>query len=461
MDQVQIKNIIRLAKKHTYQPAPDIYLDKIERDLYRVINFDSENEYAITVLAKFLFERKKYNEALIQFNSLLKINKNIHTAYYGIYKCNIMLNDYSISYQFLSKYVESKDNNIIKRGTEIIFSLHELILNNKLPEKINEKEIFLMNIIKDKELLLKYQELVESYNLNDYGNCIVLADECEKISREKNIFFEFVTLKKLLNEANVILKRNIANNLNIVHENLKVAIENKDFNKAIQILYYIPKINIKNEKLIYNSIYILIKNNYLEESKKILDMFIKNKNNKIFIDTLYKAINNQIEFNKLSEKEVENYKIAIEEGHKYYRERNLEYAYYMYTFGEYTTENSIFLYYMGKILFKLKRYDEALEYLKQYVTIGTDKLGKAYLYLTAIYESKRNYKKAIYYSEIVEKLDKIFATGYEMYYICDRENLDEDLLKMKLQNKKMMYEDFGWEYNEELNNVSNCKIKRI
>lgn len=458
MDKIQIEKIIRLGKKHTYQSAPDMYLDKIERDLYRVIKFDNENEYAITVLAKFLFERRKYKEALIQFNSLLKNNKNMHIAYYGIYKCSIMLNDYSNSYQYLSKYIESKSDDIIKSGTKIIFSLHELILKNKFPEHINENEIFLMNRIENQELLVKYQKLIELYNLRDYEKCILLADECEKISREKNIFIEFVTLKTLLNEANIILKRNIVNNIDNVYENLKLAIESKDFKKTILILYYIPKINIKNEKLIYNSIYILIKNNYLEEAKEILDMFIKGNKNKIFINTLYKVINNQIELNNLSERELESYKIAIEKGHQYYQDGNLEYAYYTYKFGEYTTGNSIFLYYIGKILFKLKRYNEALDYLNQYVKIGTDKLNKAYLYLATIYRNKRNYKKAIYYGDCVEKLDKIFATNYEMYYIGDNEDPEVDLLKMNLQNKKAMYEDC---FSEELNNSSICKVKKI
>lgn len=355
-----------------------------------------------------------------------------------MYKCYLMLDDYVNSYKNITQYIEKRNVQNIKLGSEIILSLYDIILNNNYNQKINETKYFIMNNIKDKELQEIYKQLVEAYNSRDYKKCLILVDKCEEISRRKNILVEFCTLKKLLNQVNIITNKN---RLLTSYEDLKNALKNNDYNEIIQILINIPKFHIQNDELVYSSFYSLIKNNYIEESQQILDTFIKTNSNKLILNSLQKIINEQVNYNKLSEDEKNSYQVAIEKGYTYYEEGNIEYAYYMYTFGEYTTNNNIFNYYKGKMLYKLGRIEKALIYFEEYVKNGSDKLAKAYLYMASIYNVKKNYKRAIYYNNMSSNLDKIFATGYEIIPYCDK-NEEEDLLKLKLQKMSYMYKDY-------------------
>jgi len=206
----------------------------------------------------------------------------------------------------------------------------------------------------------------------------------------------------------------------------------------IEILMNMPKYILTNDGLIYNSIYVLIKNNYLQESQAILEKIIKSKSNKLFINTLQNAINNQLEYNKLSEEQKVSYQTAIEYGHIYYQEENIEQAYDLYTYGLYVTGNNIFLYYIGKMLYKAGNYKEAEIYLKEYIKEEIDKLAKAYLYLGWISIYKWDYKKAKYYSNKSDELNKLYGTNF-ISSIYDINNPETDPTKLNLQKAKRMY----------------------
>jgi len=198
----QIYNIIRLSKKHTYMESPEHYLDKLERNLYKIIYNDNTNEIAIETLAKFLYERKKYREALHQFRRLINLNDKKVGAIYGMYKCYAMLDDYENSYECINRYIELKKNAKLKSGAEIIVSAYEIILNNNKSIKISNTSSFIMNKIDDPDLKIKYIELVNSYNEEDYERCLSLVDECQDICKSKHLMIEFDTFKHILNKVN-------------------------------------------------------------------------------------------------------------------------------------------------------------------------------------------------------------------------------------------------------------------
>ena len=79
---------------------------------------------------------------------------------------------------------------------------------------------------------------------------------------------------------------------------------------------------------------------------------------------------------------------------------------------------------------------------EEYIKTGAEKLGKAYLYLATIHKNMHDNKTALYYSRLVETLNKMYDTDYEMYYIYDKDNQDEDPVKMRLQSNKRMYSNY-------------------
>lgn len=68
MELNKVNKTISLGRKYAYESTNESYLDKIERDLYKVIYEDKLNQTAVETLAKFLFERKNIENHL--FNLL-------------------------------------------------------------------------------------------------------------------------------------------------------------------------------------------------------------------------------------------------------------------------------------------------------------------------------------------------------------------------------------------------------
>lgn len=434
MDNEQKSRIISLAKKYTYEEARPSFLDVIEKNMKDLIKQDNNDYKSIEVFAKFLYSRKKYVEAIKEFNQIADIKECRTRVLYALYKCNVMLGRYEEALFFIKSYITEKENENIVLGMKIILSSFDIILNNNY-SAVSVYDKFLMNEIKDAELKEKYTELVINYNKKNFSKCIFLSEECDAICKRKKILIEFETFKEIL------LKVKEISQPNVYHE-LEKARSLKDYQRMIELLSELPKHSLKKEKLVYNSIYRLIKAGYYREIEEILLNLPVTKDNKIIINTLKKAIINQIEFENLTEIQKENYAIAIKLGKKHYKNWDVPTAYDVYRYGEYTTGNNIFLYYIGKMYFKIGEEKLALEYFEEYIKVGSDKLAKAYLYLATIYKHKHDNRKALYYSNLVEVLNKMYDTDYEMYYIRDKNNPDEDPLKMRLQGQKMLYKQY-------------------
>lgn len=439
MDEIQIKTVINLVKKYTYEEAREDFLNKLEFEMESIVSLNNNYQY-VELFAKFLYGRKKYAKAIEKFNSIKNIDECRARVNYALFKCFVMVGNYSEAYKCINNYIMERKNENIVLGMGIILSSFDIIFNNTYT-KIEVTDLFLMNKIKDSELQKKYAELVENFNKKNFSRCIDLANECDKICKFKKIMIEFETFSMLLIKLKEISSPDL-------YQELKEAKAEHNFERIIEIIKELPTIEIKNERLFYSSLYLLIKNGYSKEVENILSNTYFSKENKVIVSTLKKAIVEQREYEKLSEVQKENYYTALKLGNKYYRNYEVETAYDVYTFGEYTTGLCIFKYYIGKMFFKAGQERLAKKYFEEYIKVGAEKLGKAYLYLATIYKNMHDNKTALYYSKLVEMLNKMYDTDYEMYYIYDKNNKEEDPVKMRLQGKKKMYNVFFKENSE-------------
>lgn len=437
MNNNEKEKIKGLIKKYTYEPAKDSFLDVLENEMKKVVSLNDCDHSSIEVYAKFLFSREKYEEAIKAFNSILNVDECRARAIYGLYKCYVMKGNYKNAYKSIIEYIDERKSMDVLSGMHIILSCFEIIFDKRF-SNIEVSNLFLMNKINDSELKEKYAELIDNFNKKNFSRCITLAEECDEICKSKKILIEFETFKNLLIEV----KRVSTPNLYI---ELKQARTEKNYNRMVEIINELPKINIKELKLYYSSLYLLIRNGYYRELENVLSNLEVTKDNKIILSALRKAVLERIEYEKLSDIQKENCSIARKLGKKHYKAYDIETAYDLYLYGLYTTEYSVFYYYIGKMFFKKENYRDAKKYLEKYASLGTEKLGKAYVYLAAIYTKLHKNQKALHYSKMVEKLNLIYSTDYEMFYIYDSTNPEEDSVKMRLQTNKSMYKNF---YND-------------
>lgn len=133
-------------------------------------------------------------------------------------------------------------------------------------------------------------------------------------------------------------------------------------------------------------IYNLIKENKLEEAKELLSKIEVTESNQLLVTMLLNYIKDQEYLLSLTEEQRTEINNMITKGSECYKNRNNKEALEIYIMGEYIYDYSVFLYYLGKMYYKIHDYNESEKYLKRYIEVGSDKLPKAYLYLFKIAE---------------------------------------------------------------------------
>ena len=223
------------------------------------------------------------------------------------------------------------------------------------------------------------------------------------------------------------------------YKRLEEAYNNGNCKEIIECLEVITKKVYKREDLVFKSIYMIIQNGYYEEARVFLNQRIVLKKNEFKINLLKKSIVNEENFSYLNDDEKEVFYSAIELGGKSYRNFDVFTAYDYYLWGLYYTSQPIFLYYIGKMLYKNKKFDEAEKLLLEYVEVGSSKISKAYLYLSCIAKKRHNFLLAEKYSNLCNMADEVYGEEFELleYYNYD-DNEDIDILKLKIQNQDLI-----------------------
>ena len=123
-------------------------------------------------------------------------------------------------------------------------------------------------------------------------------------------------------------------------------------------------------------------------------------------------------------------------GKEFFIEGQYEDAYDTFLAGYYITQSPIFLYYLGKTLYKSERFNDAEEMFLEYVKVGGVKSAKAYIYLRNISRLLHKPKKEKQYAI---KGNNIMRTLYPEYNTMPTyKNKEEhrDTLKIYLQSRK-------------------------
>ncbi len=149
--------------------------------------------------------------------------------------------------------------------------------------------------------------------------------------------------------------------------------------------------------------------------------------------SLKNTINNEKKLNDLNKDSMEVYNKAIYIGHNYYVSGDLFDAYDVYMWGYYVTKMPVFIYYMAKMLYKkIEIMRKQKEHFMEYILVGSEKLSKAYLYLTCLNSKNKN---GIKYASLMNKLSFVCHNDFIVDYIYDRKESGIDIHKMKVQKK--------------------------
>lgn len=196
------------------------------------------------------------------------------------------------------------------------------------------------------------------------------------------------------------------------NEKLKKACKQENCSKMIRIMKFLFRYSCPDHTLIFSCLYVLIKNNYLLEASQFLKQMKIYKEDKDAVSLLKKAFQNQEKYQSLTDEQKEVYEDAVFYGHSYYELEEYETAYDIYEWAYYLTEQPVFIYYIGKMLYKHKNYQDAESYFLDYLKKGDSKVSKAYLYLCLIEKKRRNFELSKQYALLANAADKLYNSDY-------------------------------------------------
>lgn len=417
-------------------------LNFIIKELEKYLDKENEDENIVELtLGKAYYEKKDFIKSINYLRAAYAKNKNCTYYFLGLFKNYAMLSDFKDAYKYLLQYKEVME----AKGHTISYSLFEKIYNYNLTGNFevldyNDTMLFIsLDNIQAKQFIELYNQIITYYNMKYFDmahkTCIKFNEYCKK----NKIYLDFNPVTKLLEDILNKKYPEVKENLSEYYKKLEQAKNENNCEEIIKNLKVTSKYSLKRIELIFQSINIIVKNGYCEEAKEIVEQMSKFILNKFILELLQNNIANQEKYLKLDEEQKNVYHKSISLGHSYYEMQDYITAYDIYSWGYYITNDPIFLYYIGKMLYKIDNYEEAEKYFKEYLKNGSTKAAKAYIYLSAIEKRKPNKKKKVSliktYNDYSGKVSNLFGEDFELLQIYDKEQ--DDVVKLKLLNNEI------------------------
>lgn len=228
---------------------------------------------------------------------------------------------------------------------------------------------------------------------------------------------------------------------------LRKGLYNEDEEQIRVALDAIKMQPLKDQHLVIKGLFFLVMRGYLKEVADYIDSMTFTKINNRKIELLRRIIADYECVDNLNEDERNVYEAAIRKGRIAYKKHNYRMALNRYEWGFEVTKAPIFLYYMGKMYYKMGSIKQARAYLLRYVRVGGFKLNRAYLYLAKIFERSHQSRNARACAKNVELYSELLEQEMAMYVVKDDEGEDE--VKAVVQHNNRIGEElFNSVYND-------------
>lgn len=428
-----------------------------------------DNQYYDLTMSKILIKFNITNEAKYFLTNMIENGYEQASTYYHLYKIDVLEDNFEDAYLDLFQYKEKHQSKKVEISLPL--TMLEIILDlerNPLLYFKTDYQIALTDQLYSYKFLGKtalepYHEVIIALNNREYTKLIIELKKLNDIVNDKNMT---VDIEKILLLA-IKLKEKVNDTYTqITNEKDDVLSKLIDSsNNYAEKFLIIRSLDIKQQLIIIDK---MIKLDYETATRLLEEISPKAVKYQPQILYLKNKINEEKAYQELGNEQKEAYTKAITKGREYYHANNLSTAYNYYTYGKYITNHPIFDYYIGKILFKAQKQDEAYKYFKIYIKNGGEKYLKALLYLAAtecFHKRIKSAKKIIDLQKLIintfnidfetAKLDRIIKQG--------KNDKDFDVRKFAASHNLMLSEEF---FDSEYNGISNdrelCKeLERI
>lgn len=442
MEKREINARLAVARKTIYSNnALPHHYEAALRNLRYINQFLEDTDLrAHELMAKLYYVLGRYSESREEYDHMLSIDNNNLRAIMGLYKISVLEGNMEEALAYLRKYYDlnkEKDNFV---DISVIETLINYLLGSDLEFREYPSKYIAYDLDTNEELKDKFCNLFDAIKINDFKEAIRLARECDGIARKNGLFVEFYVLEGLLQEVECVYRTRLQDEIKKRYIQLGAAVYNHDVDKILELLNFLKNYFIQDEQTVVKALFILVSNNYLDDAVDVIEAFTFSKGSKEKLKILKRIINEKLFITTLSDEQVSVYDEAIKRGHDLYQSGDNVGAYDVYSWGSYVTAAPIFLYYIGKMLYKMNRFREARDYLLEYIEVGGLKIDKACLYLAKIYEKYGKKKEAVKYANRVNLYNMILGTDFPVFESPFQE--EYDARKARAQRKNRINESF-------------------
>lgn len=425
------KEIVRVTKLSNLIYKSDVDNDYVIKELMNMLKREEEKEVVVeNTLGRAYYENKEFPSSIYYYKKALEKKPENLVSFLGLFKNYVQQKDFKNAFYYLQTYKECslKENNVVDvRILEIIL---QNIISSSFQYVPMTSYYFEMNLKEDVAYSL-YQNLLVQYNMQNYEECLAILEQLEK--EGKRVKLDFSIVRVLMEE---VLKKDKKQSLDNAYKMLEKAYDEKDYPKMLSSLELICKHPLRKRTLVFHSLYLLANQNYKEQVTRILSSFqLVFKEEEKYIEVIQNTMKNQEAYNNLAKEQYILYLQAMHYGRMECQIGNIKNAYEIFKLAYDETHLPIFLYYTGKMLYKMQNYKEAEKYLLEYVKCGDNKISKAYLYLSGIAYKENNQKKFIQYANLKNSINKLYLKEYRIQ--VDYYQGEDDILKFKMQRKEM------------------------
>lgn len=425
------KEIIRVTKLRNLIYRSDVDIDYVIKELIGMLKKEEETEVVVeNSLGSAYYENKEFLKSIYYYKEALEKKPENLPSFLGLFKNYVQQNDFKKGLYYLQIYKEY----CLKENKVVDVRVLEIILQNLISDTFHY--VPMTNCYFDKDLKEDvayplYQNLLIQYNRQNYEECLVIIKKLEK--ENKRVKCDFSIVRVIMEE---ILKKDKKQSLENAYYVLEKALDEKDYLKILSSLELICKHPLRKRTLVFHSLYLLAKQNYQEQVTQILSSFqLVLKEEEKYIKIIQNTMKNQEAYNTLTKEQYILYLQAMHYGKMECLIGHFDNAYEIFKYAYNETQLPIFLYYVGKMLYKTQNYKEASKYLLEYVKCGDNKISKAYLYLSGIAYKENNQKKSVQYANLGNSISKLYLEDVIIEADCFSE--EEDILKLKIQTKEM------------------------
>ena len=326
------------------------------------------------------------------------------SAFYGIFKISISLNDWASAKVALTEYEKSDKKN--RYNFRLVHKLLDSCIGEQKEYPLTRSDYIFGNRVDSKSLIENYHLAELAFDNGELNKCLKHLTVCHKLAKLRGITIDFAPILELVNELVKI------NNLTVIDELKLKVLKADNLGEKIPLIRSLLAVHKEAE------LYFLLIDSYiglggyacipdiLEELKQLELSEIDKK--KI---ALYENIcKEQMGFSKnilIINRQLDNAQSHVDAG-------NIVGAYSSYVDGLNGSGHSIFLSKLGDLFYSNGYYKKAEEFYLEYLNKGYENLYSVYISLYKIYRHLNNTKKA---SDIViESFNSLLLTtrGYSL-----------------------------------------------